>query len=565
METVFAETQVTTAYEPTCGQALDSDTPADQDTPVSTTLLAFERARLEALINDSNVKLSQSTRIRLCILGFRCCHGSPAMLRAEFLCHIILFIMACLYHCLQATTTSYTCVPAVANPLTYLPCLVDQLDFESAMRSNDTIITSEMQSFVDGWEKERKEGTWLSQMGALHDLFIAAESADNGTTVRYAANGRGSQTQEGKLSIAYALQGWKVGLGLDATAPTTTTTMGWLASYHEIRKLGYATRVQWVDGNDFWGQKSALMTLLNYFDQTVQPVNRFSVVLYVKWLFAKMSLKDLNPTPILYSVAVADVASRSDSSRCEVRSRTDRMLLKNILLVTGPLFVIFAIAVYAVVFPNHPTRIWQTSMMHIFSWAALLGTAQTFGCLPLIWTHIDTHLRNVRGTASLVLRNAPPEIISKNYADTVASLQLFCDLYSPVMLGTIAASGFAALTNTLFVARGIMTASKLNEVEEELTPIFVIISTGVALMSLLWKISRVHVEHQRLAMLVSYRRLNGALTGLHTLATHRGTVLLFKNTPLTPAAIRLVPEVIGGVLVAALIPVLGRELQGEVG
>ena len=102
-------------------------------------------------------------------------------------------------------------------------------------------------------------------------------------------------------------------------------------------------------------------------------------------------------------------------------------------------------------------------------------------------------------------------------------------------------------------------------IAEELTPIFVIISTGVALMSLLWKISRVHVEHQRLAMLVSYRRLNGALTGLHTLATHRGTVLLFKNTPLTPAAIRLVPEVIGGVLVAALIPVLGRELQGEVG
>ena len=74
-----------------------------------------------------------------------------------------------------------------------------------------------------------------------------------------------------------------------------------------------------------------------------------------------------------------------------------------------------------------------------------------------------------------------------------------------------------------------------------------------------------HVEHQRLAMLVSYRRLNGALTGLHTLATHRGTVLLFNNTPLTPSAIRLVPEVIGSVLVAALIPVLVRELQGEVG
>ena len=73
--------------------------------------------------------------------------------------------------------------------------------------------------------------------------------------------------------------------------------------------------------------------------------------------------------------------------------------------------------------------------MYIFSWAALISTVQAFACLPLIWGHIDTHLRNVRGTASLVLRNAPPEIISKNYADTVASLQLFCDLYSPVMLG----------------------------------------------------------------------------------------------------------------------------------
>ena len=118
----------------------------------------------------------------------------------------------------------------------------------------------------------------------------------------------------------------------------------------------------------------------------------------------------------------------------------------------------------------------------------------------------------------MVLRNAPPEIISKNYADTVASLQLFCDLYSPVMLGAIAASGFAALTNTLKVARGIMMG-KLNG--ENTTQIIVIVSAGVALMCLLWKISRVHVEHQRLAMLVSYRRLNGALTGLHNLATPR--------------------------------------------
>ena len=125
--------------------------------------------------------------------------------------------------------------------------------------------------------------------------------------------------------------------------------MNFLAWYHESRKLGYATRVQWVDGNDFAHQKSALMTLLNYFDHTFEALNRFSVVLYVKWLFIKMSLKDLNPTPILYSVVVADVASRSDSSRREVRSRTDRVLLKNILLVSGPLFVIFAIAVYHVV------------------------------------------------------------------------------------------------------------------------------------------------------------------------------------------------------------------------
>ena len=561
MEPVSAETEVTTAYEPTRERVLDSKTPAGQNTPVSTTLLAFERARLEALITDSNVKLSQSTRVRLCILGFRCCDGSPAMIQAGFLCQIVIFVMACLFHFLQATTLSYTCVPGVSNPLTSIPCLVDRLDFESAMRSNDTIITSEMQSLVDGWDKERKEGTWMSQMGALHDLFLAAERADNGTTVRYAADGKGSQTREGKLSLAYALQGWKVGLGIDATTPSTTTTMDSLAFYHKARVLDNATRVQWVDRNDYFHQKSALMTLLFYFDNTVEALNRFSVVLYAKWLFTKMSLKGLNPTPILYSVVVGDEATRSDSSRHEVRSRTDRVLLKNILLVTGPLFVIFATAVYQVV-GNTQARMVQSSMMHIFAWAALLSTVQAFGCFPLVWAHIDTHLRNVRGTASLVLRNAPPETISKNYADTVASLQLFCDLYSPIMLGTMAAAAFAALTNTLIVARGIMTA-KFNE--EYVPSITTIITTSVALMSMLWKISRVYVEHQRLAILVSYKRLNGALTGLHTLATHRGMVLLFNNTPLTPAAIRLVPEVIGSLLAAALIPVLARELQGEGG
>ena len=96
------------------------------------------------------------------------------------------------------------------------------------------------------------------------------------------------------------------------------------------------------------------------------------------------------------------------------------------------------------------------------------------------------------------------------------------------MLGGIAAAGFAALTHTLILARAIMTANLNGEVRvlngDVGVNVTVIISTGVALMSLLWKISRVHVEHQRLAMLVSYRRLNGALTGLHNLATHRGTV-----------------------------------------
>ena len=202
METVSAETQVTTAYEPTREQALDSDAPADQNTPVSTTLRAFERARLEALINDSNVKLSQRTRIRLCILGLRCCDGSPAMLRVGFSCHIILFIMACLYHFLHTTIISYTCAPALSNPSASITCLVDQLDFESAMRSNDTIITSEMQGFVDGWEKERKEGTWLSQWCPSRPVYSGGKG-DNGTTVSYARRKR-SQTQEGNQP-AYAL------------------------------------------------------------------------------------------------------------------------------------------------------------------------------------------------------------------------------------------------------------------------------------------------------------------------------------------------------------------------
>ena len=55
------------------------------------------------------------------------------------------------------------------QPVKSITCLVDQLDFD--WRWHDTIITSEMQSFVVDWEKERKEGTWLSQMGALRPIY----------------------------------------------------------------------------------------------------------------------------------------------------------------------------------------------------------------------------------------------------------------------------------------------------------------------------------------------------------------------------------------------------------
>ena len=87
----------------------------------------------------------------------------------------------------------------------------------------------------------------------------------------------------------------------------------------------------------------------------------------------------------------------------------------------------------------------------------------------------------------------------------------------------------------------------------------VVCSTGCVFSSILWKISRVHIEHRRLASLVAYRKLDGALSGMDALARTRGSVRIF-NVPVTPRALLLVPELVAGLAVAALVPVLAREL-----
>ena len=139
-------------------------------------------------------------------------------------------------------------------------------------------------------------------MGALHDLFIAAERADNGTTVSYAADGRGSQTQEGKLNNIRTrrMESWPWTRCDGAERPD------------EFPRLVPRSRVRVRQESSgltgtITSNRKGLMTLTHYFDH-VRCANRFS--LYVKWLFTKMSLKDMNPTPILYSV-VADVATKT--------------------------------------------------------------------------------------------------------------------------------------------------------------------------------------------------------------------------------------------------------------
>ena len=232
-----------------------------------------------------------------------------------------------------------------------------------------------------------------------------------------------------------------------------------------------------------------------------------------------------------------------------------RIILKNLLFVTIPSFILFGIMSYRVFDARG-----ELAFGSICTWAAFLSTTQAFGCVTFIWSHLDTHLINVGRTARLVVQRAPSSVISQHYGDVLASLQQFCDLFSPVMLGFLLASGFPALTSTLSLARNIMAPVDSSQSSSGL--ILVTTTTATVCVSTLWKMSSVWVEHRRLGALLAYRKLDGTLNGADFLSLTRGSVLIF-NIPITPSKMMLVPELIGGLLAAALIPVLARELQIE--
>ena len=331
---------------------------------------------------------------------------------------------------------------------------------------------------------------------------------------------------------------------------------GWGDDDFDTDGDGRLTEAQWQSLHDVRAHRFGVLDIgAFYFGSSVESTNRFVLVLYMRYLFFCMAA---NNVPVLYSPAVAASPGAQPAAWTEVRRRTERVLWKNMVLVQVPSLLVFGLVVYQM-FVDQGELPW---VRVVFRMPAFLMTAWAFGAAPFVWAHLDTHLLNVRRTARMVLGAAdgaePAAWISHHYADSVAALQVFSDLWGPVMLCLLLAAGLPSLTNALLIARSLMDGS--DDANGLVTSFVVTCSTGCVFSSILWKISRVHIEHRRLASLVAYRKLDGALSGMDALARTRGSVRIF-NVPVTPRALLLVPELVAGLAAAALVPVLARELS----
>lgn len=521
-------------------------------------LSRYERDRLwqKYIANERERPLSFRTRVLLGTVGarFPCCDSTPRLLKFGFAVHVIVFVLAFLRHSvLNVAMFNYKCSLTMMAPETFMPCIIYSLDFSKPSHNNNNKNNSTCDldgylNHVAPFQEILEDREWNMKTTALFKLLQQAES-------------NSTNSSQDTVSLKFAANMlWLCGL------PETTnedTHFGIYSHYSKenTKRFGIEgapkdrlTAAEWRRLHDVIGlENSVLNKLLAYFSNTFESTNRFAMVLYHRWLVFR------DVFPALYSVPVAMSADEQPAAMIEVHRRTDRVILKNLLFVTIPSFILFGIMIYRVFDARG-----ELAFGSICTWAAFLSTTQAFGCVTFIWSHLDTHLINVGRTARLVVQRAPSSVISQHYGDVLASLQQFCDLFSPVMLAVLLASGFPALTSTLSLAHNIMAPvdSIRDSSESSSALILVITTTATVCVSTLWKMSSVWVEHRRLGALLAYRKLDGTLNGADFLSLTRGSVLIF-NIPITPSKMMLVPELIGGLLAAALIPVLARELQIE--
>ena len=189
----------------------------------------------------------------------------------------------------------------------------------------------------------------------------------------------------------------------------------------------------------------------------------------------------------------------------EVKTRLEHVLLKTFLASPSGFWLAGRITL-----PIHgntfPEPFWL-----VCKWAAFLMTISAFTFAPLIWSHIDTHIKNVRRTGQMCTglmlaeshngegggdvkqKQAKVDFlkIAGHYAEVIYSLDVFCREWSLLMCFFLLAAGSPALTSTISIC-------KLISEGKPVPGGHYVVCTGCVVTTVLGKTASVKTEHDRL-------------------------------------------------------------------
>ena len=575
-------------------------------------LLAFERARLSARCAQSNsVSTSPRSHFLLAVNALRCkCGGSSRVARQgiylQILISFVLLILGLLYD-LQSLRFSmqYCTFTGMAHADKNLRCLLPRMDFgrnyhnATAYYGDDEHFlglenNSEIQSVVAAFDDTPPDENFMNRALALFDVIAAVQTNLKGVANATGSAAKGEPAKAVRADVILAVV--KAALPLD-TNPET---------FHHLSTDVYRSdaewnRDQWQKKHDHFGlSRSTLVRLITFMSNVVEGPVRITLVFLGRVKLAKAFLARRD-TPVLYSVAIgANTGRRNDEmAELEVKTRLDRVLLKTFFGVNLPAFFGFGFGAYNIVSPemyNFHTPFWLVCI-----WASFLMTVSAFTFAPLIWSHIDTHIKNVRRTGQMCMGLMLTERdsdkggngnmggnrkqgkvdfreIARHYAEVIYSLDIFCREWSLLICLFMLAAGSPALTNTLIICK------LISEGKPVPSPyLIVLFSTGSVVTAVLGKMASVKTEHDRLRDFVSLRRLGGsagrdrlegrdasgleakeddAVLVLINLSKSRGAVRIIGNMKVTYGVMMSVPEALLALIAAALLPVIASEISG---
>lgn len=589
------------AMRPAAGRA-SASTPASNDAM----LLAFERARLGNRCAQGNaVSTSSRSHLLLAMNALRCTcgHGGRVSGRCVYLQILVSFVLLILGLLFDLQTLrfsmQYCTFTGMRNADKNLRCLLPRMDFGrnyhnatpyygAGERTLGLKRHGKIQRTVEIFDDTPPGGDFMSRALALFDVMAAVQGVGNLT----GSSAEGKPAEEVRADVVLAVM--KAALPRD----TNPEIFHYLSTdvYPSSREWNRAKWQKKHDHNDL--SISTLNLITSVWGSAIEGPVRITLVFLGRVKLARALLAQRD-TPVLHSVAIGTHMERhsDEMAALEVKTRLERVLLKTFFGITLPAFFGFGLGAYNLLDPE--PYVFFTPFWTVCRFASFLMTVSAFTFAPLIWSHIDTHIKNVRRTGQMCtglmlteshngegggnVKQKEDKVdfikIARHYAEVVYSLDVFCREWSELVCFFLIAAGSPALTSTISVCK------LISEGRPVPSPyLIVLFSTGCVVTTVLGKMASVKTEHDRLRDFVSLRRLGGcggpshsegrrpsgpevkenddAVLVLINLSKSRGAVRIFGNTKVTYGVMMAVPEALLALIATALLPVIASEISG---